>query len=320
MKYQLLFDNFMDAVQAAAPKNKKPARVLAEILNISIEAVYRRLRLEVPFSFAEIAAVSKHLGFSVDNIIYTDSGLDKPLHISYMDCEDPVICEYGLLERFINYLKEINKSNDSEVFYCMNTIPLTIYLKSEIVTRFFLFKWRYMFENNENKVFLKDIIIPEKLKRLHQKLMEENCKVNRISYIMDSKVVNSIATDIRFFSAINRITSENVKELKGELLNLIDYTEEMIGRNSWRDHSKLEFYISPMDLSNTYVYCKGKKSELSLYRTFIINAIYTHDRKTCERTRKWIQSIRQSSTQISGSGEQHRIIYFNRQREIVNAI
>ena len=43
-----------------------------DILYLGKEATYRRLRGEVPFTFAEVATISQHMGISLDKIVGAD--------------------------------------------------------------------------------------------------------------------------------------------------------------------------------------------------------------------------------------------------------
>lgn len=69
MKKDLLYDTILNAIREKIPNRIILANTLAELLNIEKEAVYRRLRGEVAFSFVEIAAISSSLGISLDNIV-----------------------------------------------------------------------------------------------------------------------------------------------------------------------------------------------------------------------------------------------------------
>lgn len=61
--------NLIEAMKEKLPLKGKLADMLMDTLYIGKEAVYRRLRGEVPFTLQEAALVSRKLGISLDKII-----------------------------------------------------------------------------------------------------------------------------------------------------------------------------------------------------------------------------------------------------------
>ena len=54
--------DLIDAMKIYLPKGNNLANALMDILYLGKEATYRRLRGEVPFTFAEVATISQHMG------------------------------------------------------------------------------------------------------------------------------------------------------------------------------------------------------------------------------------------------------------------
>ena len=63
----------VNAVREKLPSKENLANTLMDILYIGKEAIYRRLRGEVPFTLTEAAIISRKLGISLDKIclLYT---------------------------------------------------------------------------------------------------------------------------------------------------------------------------------------------------------------------------------------------------------
>lgn len=71
MKKDLLYDNLLNAVREKIPQRTVLVNTLVDLLCIEKEAVYRRLRGEVAFTFAEIVTIANEFGISLDNLIGT---------------------------------------------------------------------------------------------------------------------------------------------------------------------------------------------------------------------------------------------------------
>ena len=59
----------VNAVREKLPSKENLANTLMDILYIGKEAIYRRLRGEVPFTLTEAAIISRKLGISLDKMI-----------------------------------------------------------------------------------------------------------------------------------------------------------------------------------------------------------------------------------------------------------
>lgn len=71
MAAQSLNELLIQAMESKIPDGTRLANVLIDILFIGKEAVYRRLRGEVPFTLNEAAIIAQELGISLDNTIGT---------------------------------------------------------------------------------------------------------------------------------------------------------------------------------------------------------------------------------------------------------
>ena len=62
-------NELISTMREVTPKEGNLANVLMDILCMSKEAIYRRLRGEVAFTFSEVAIIAGQLGISLDKII-----------------------------------------------------------------------------------------------------------------------------------------------------------------------------------------------------------------------------------------------------------
>ena len=71
---------------------------------IGKEAIYRRLRGEVPFTLEEAALISRKLGVSLDNVIGVCFSSNAVFDLNVVDHEDPFETYYSLLKKYVNVL------------------------------------------------------------------------------------------------------------------------------------------------------------------------------------------------------------------------
>ena len=100
MKKEFLFKNLIEVLQDRVPQRGKLAELLAELLDIEKEAVYRRLRGSVPFSFQEVHTIADYFGFSLDSIVDIVSPVSRQMTVLMTEFLDIKESDIKKLEDF----------------------------------------------------------------------------------------------------------------------------------------------------------------------------------------------------------------------------
>ena len=90
------------------------ANLLMDILYIGKEAVYRRLRGEVPFTFTEAAVISQKLGVSLDQLIGANFGGNALFGLNIVHYADPVETYYAMIDGYAKIFRELKREPESE--------------------------------------------------------------------------------------------------------------------------------------------------------------------------------------------------------------
>ncbi len=129
-----------------------------------------------------------------------------------------------------------------------------------------------------------------------------------------------LINDIKYFSSVNLISDDDVRELKEELYQFLDYTERLAAReNSITGTGSVSTYPI-LILTPTYSYVQTRKCKLTLIKAFTLNSVASLDDKTFDSVKNWISSLKRFSTLISESGDLQRIHFFRKQRELVSTL
>ena len=143
MKRDLLYENILEAIRDKISNKGILTSTLVDLLDLEKEAVYRRLRGEVAFSFSELAIVSSTLGISLDNMVGGRFTNSRPFQLRLVDYGDLDNIDYKMLEHYI-YIHNLGKYDKrSRVMDCSGILPQSLYLSYKNISRFFLFKWIY---------------------------------------------------------------------------------------------------------------------------------------------------------------------------------
>ncbi|MDR0349531.1 MAG: hypothetical protein LBH90_08590 [Tannerella sp.] len=318
MKTETVYIRFLKEIERHLPKKTKRTNILADILSIGKEAVYRRLRGEVPFTFNEIILLSNRLNISIDNIAGITSEQSRPLQLKISEFIEPFDIDYKMFEEYIDVL-ESAQAESSMLVEATNMIPQAIYYRYELICKFFYFKWNYHY-NQCNKTF-EDINLTPRIKKIQNQVMLAAKKIHSTTYIWDPLIIQYLVSDILFCQRMRLICDKNVASIKQELYNLMNYLEHLAQNGMYTEtHKKVHIYISSISIDTSYLYLKTPKYNISLIKAFILNGIASYDDLTNEKTKKWIQSLIKTSTLISICGEKQRISFFDKQRKWIDQL
>ena len=157
MKNDLLYENLVTAIKDKFPGRGVLTNKLADLLMLEKEAVYRRLRGDVPFTIFEIATIAAKLDISLDHIIGCSSGKSRPFQMKMVNFLNPSEEDYEMLENFVNELRYLKDDPNSEVGGALNILPQSLVLGYRHIYRFYLFKWIYQCGN----------VMPARLSLIH---------------------------------------------------------------------------------------------------------------------------------------------------------
>lgn len=309
----------INAAKEKLPTKEKLANILMDTLYIGKEAVYRRLRGEVPFTLAEAAVISRKLGLSLDKIVGISFQNNAVFSMNVVKNNSPFKSYYSILDRHIKRFRTIKEEPESEISTSSNIIPLTLSSKYNVLSKFRLFKWMYQVENIKNKHF-DELEIPQELGEKQKEFAFMASHIHAINYIWDSTIFHNLVNEIQYFCSIHLISDKDKEQIKTELFLLIDELESLTVRGQNRLGSDVRIYISNINFEATYSYLETSSIQLCMMRIYSINSITTQDKEMSSYIKEWIQSLKKFSTLISESGEMQRIQFFKQQRETVNLL
>ena len=313
-------EELIKAMKEKLPRGVNLANTLIDKLYLGKEAVYRRLRGEVPFTLSEAATISREMGVSLDKLVGSKKGMSAIFDLNVIHYTDPLETYYSIVDNYVKVFQEIKDDPTSELCTASNIIPQTFYLKYELLSKFRMFKWLYQFEKIDIEHHFEELNIVDKLLDRQLDFVRESQEFNHTEYIWDCKIFFYLVNDIRYFARANLISQEYVQKLKKELFGLLDELEEIAVQGAFKSGKEVSIYIANINFEATYSYIATSSYKLSLIRLFAINSITSHDENVFRNVKEWVDSLRKYSVLISQSGEIQRSKFFKDQREIINGL
>ena len=307
-------------MQRRFTKSSEMVNALSDILLIEKGAVYRRLRQEVPFTFDEISLIAKSLMISLDNMICIEGPKSIPFQMHLPDFIFPEDSDYHILHTYLDFLRSINRSENSEVAIASNALPYDLAFKFPDLIQLYLFKWNFHY-NSDNVIPFHDIAIYPEMKSIMTEYTMEMKKFCKVSYIFDNRLFRLFVDDIHYFNKIRLIEKEDIQKLKEIFFLMLDYLEKLAVTGHFEETGNpVNLYISDIDITTSYTYLESENIHFSMVKTFILSSINSTNENTFERMKKWIHSLIKISALITLTNEKQRVLYFENQRKIVNEL
>ncbi len=272
------------------------------------------------FSFAEVALIARTLHISIDPFIHAFSPEERPFMIPLVNFVEPTEIDYRLMEIHNEQLRSMaNSEGIPEITETCNFIPAPFHYKYELITRFYIFKWLYKYKTPREATPFSQVKIDKRQRELQYEHYDAYKKIlKRSHYILDPLIFYYIVNDLKYFSGIELITGEEIREIKKELYSLIEEVEyrTSAGRLPEED-SDLRIYISTLNLDTNYLYMFSDTFRMAAIKVFMLSYAASLDKETVMQFKKWIESFKKHSILISGCNELYQQTFFNRQRKIV---
>ena len=315
-----LKDNLIAAIHKYVSPDISLTTYLSDILNIGRESAYRRLRGEINFTFEEVVTLSKNLGFSIDNVIgiKQDENALFNIHmlqnLDYLNIYIKKMLEYSLL------FEERCNLNKSTARMSINTLPYFFHVGYKWLSKFRIYKWLYQNQKITPNYKYADFILPDEVWEAHKTLAKAVHSVNNITLIMDQNIFRTVARDFEYFYKRDLLSKDDIYAMQAELHNIADMLEQMAISGRCLTDSKIDIYVSAVDLETSYLHFECNDLQFSQVRIYSISAIDSYDKGLCRIQKMWLESLKRFAVLISESGEMQRHEYMKQQRGYIDHI
>jgi hypothetical protein len=314
------YDSFIEALNKIYPKKSQLIQALMDLLIIEREAVYRRLRKDVIFTFHEIVKIASAWNISLDEITSINTGT-YTFQMRKLNYINPNEDDLSVIRRVIQGLHFIKDYPSTEFLDICNKLPRQLLGGYKYLNQFYLFKWQYQYNNEEERIPFSQAIISEEKAKITEEYNLAIKTVPNSNFIWDSKLFDNLVSDIQYFYSIRMITDSEKDLIKQDLYDLLDYMHEVANKGCYPEtQNKVNLYISQLNIDTNYSYTFSVAANICFvhvfekFELFMINSELTNNFKT------WMQSKKKTSIQISEVDERNRVEYFTKQRRLIDGL
>jgi len=316
------------AIKNSLPQHISMVDELAELLQLSYDSVYRRIRGEKPLALDELKILCEKFNLSVDRLLHlkTESILfDAP----GMNGNATEFIHHinGILQQFTYF----NSFKEKEIFYlCKDSTIWNFYLFPEIAA-FKTFFWNKTINDHpalSNKVFSFTEFPYTDCYEVGQKVLWE---FNRIPCVelWNLESMNSTINQIAYYrDAGNFKSREDFDLVLGSFLRMVDHLQLqaekgvkfMPGDGEAAYQAPIQFYVNELILGNNTMAIRLDGNVLSMVTYSVFHYLFTRDPRFAHKVMGSFNTLMSRSSLISKTGEKDRNRFFNTIREKINSL
>ncbi|PXY02570.1 hypothetical protein DF185_00305 [Marinifilum breve] len=292
---------------------------ISDILSISNDAAYRRIRGEKKMDISEIALLCKEYSISMDAIFAIDSN-SLLFNYSPLNLENKEVY-YAYMRQFNLSIESINKQKNGKILFSATDIPIYHFMPFKELTLFKLYSWNAGIYNTSTKFeqFFNEFASTE-LFDIYDSIYSNYQKANSLE-IWTDKTIDPILRLLEYYNEIGAFESqETPKLLYKQLLALIENIGEWSasGKKGATGHAaEYEMFLSEIELENNFVLTKSDTSQHCIIKLFTVNSISTANQKFCRETEKWFNDVIKKSKCISRISQKDNYRFINGMKEKV---
>ena len=303
-------------IKTMLPENGLMADQLADLLQISKDSVYRRIKGEKPLLFEEIVTIARTFNISLDEIINTGAE-NIVFHGQYVNENNFKLEEY--VGSMVQSLEPLSSLADARLYYISKDIPVFYYLMYPEIAAFKFFVWtktQMQFEEMKDRKFSFDIVTSH-LAELSKKAAQLYVNNNSVEILNADNILN----DLR---QLEYYRDTQVFENREQLDCIYDKMDLMVshmenqaraGRKfmpgSQADGGTYNLYVNDFYVGDNTVIATSSSMRIVFLNHAAINFVSTVSPQFVDYNIEFMNNLIRKSALISEVDERTRSRFFN---------
>lgn len=299
---------------------------IADLLSISNDSAYRRIRGEKPISFEELQKLCSHFRLSLDQFLHIKN---NSVIFNGNNADHDHFTFENYLNGVLQQLQLFNSYSTKEMFYLCKDMPFFHHCLFPELGAFKFFFWiRSILQYPE---YAKQTFSIEALSPVIRDL---TAKVGELYTVIPSQEIwnvesiNSTIRQIDYYRNTRSFTTmEDYERLLIILEKALDHIEQEteLGYKFFPGDAKkikrapYKVYLNEFILGDNTVFVKLDNNMISFVNHSVINFMYTKDLSFNSYMDEHIKRLIKKSTLISEVGEKERTRFFNMMKEKINS-
>lgn len=296
---------------------------IAELLNISNDSAYRRIRADKPISFEELKKLCVHYKVSLDQFLNLQSDtfifsgkLDNDINFGFVNWLQEVLKQYSI----------VNSFEKKHIYFLSKDLNFNLHFQIPELAALKYFVWMRSFLNFQQKKgdnFSFDYPQFEEYNAIGLKIVDVYNAIPTTD-IANTEGINTTLDQIEYYyEAGGIISKEQAIILFDKLVLLVNHIEKeaeigckfKIGEKPGSGITQYRLFNNELILGDNSVFVEMGGMRVTFLNHSFMHFIATRDETFNTAIFNNLNNLMQKSTLISTSNERERIKYFNRLRD-----
>ena len=299
-----------DLIQKVLPTNLAMVDAISDLLNISTDAAYRRIRGVKMLDFEEAVLLCNHFKISLDTFVNLSH--KEQIHFRFTPLVNNMQNQVVYLQNLLDDIDSVRIAEGEMIISAANLPDFNYFSYRELIL-FVLFVWDssvYGFTGSFDK-FTKNVDF-NILLDYYDKIVKSYQLVPSTE-IWTTDTIDRLLTLLNHHYEMGHFNDEKFPLLLCEqILDLINMLQNWAEKGSKGPHNTpYKLYVSEIDINNSFVMIKKENTAKCLVKLFTVNGLSTTDERFCQEIENWLDNTKQRATLISGASEKERHRFFN---------
>ncbi|HMJ46872.1 MAG TPA: helix-turn-helix domain-containing protein [Ferruginibacter sp.] len=313
---------FFNHIKSKLPAHLSLVDEVAELLNISNDSAYRRIRGDKPIALDEIQVLCNNYKVSLDQLLQINT--------------DTVIFSGNIVDNetfnLNKYLHDIHKNLEfikslpGAEFFCFNKdIPIFYFMQFPELSAFKFFFWKRTILNYPelSKQLFNGEEVDADIQETGKKIINTYSEISSTE-IWNEQNIHITIQQIEFYRETRVFANKHIilkvySQLE-ELLNHLELQAEkgkkfLANGKPIVNSANYSVYINECLIGDNTYHVKAGEKQMTFINHGGLNFMGTSDKRFCDFTYNNLQNIIRKSSYISVIGEKERSMFFNSLRE-----
>jgi hypothetical protein len=324
---------FLKGIEDVIPATSSLVNELSDVLEISTDSAYRRMRGETPLTIDEIVNLCNHFNISFDAFSKVKSGI---VTFIYYPLEASAESFAHFLEEMRGNLNQLAEAKESKFLFACQDIPLFYHFNYPELANFMIFYWMRTIMNLPDLSKVKydaDFQIPELLE-LGKSIFDAYIKIpstevwtestvqstiKQIRFYWESGIFDTKEDALRVCAALSK-EIEDIEQMAELGTKILDAPAAIAGNTDDSDSKQVNYklYVSDIEINNNSLLVNIGDLQTVAIGHFSFNNMTTTNEIYCKKTDQWISNIIKKSTLVSGASEKQRFQYFQNVNKMID--
>lgn len=312
------------AIKEHIPSHVSFVHDISELLGISYDSAYRRIRGEKEMTLTEVQTLCSHYHISLDALLSIET---HQIMFASLAIGEQGFTFLEWLQTILKEIKEIHACKEKEIFYSAKDVPIFHYFEFPTVFAFKSFFWHKVLFSSPDLVHAKfQSEIPPETLTLVRSILSFYNRIPTVEF-WNEETFDSLIRQIEFCHVCGYFKDDHdALKVLDEVTIMVDHLEKQASTGFRYFHGEkpegvdgsYRLYCNDVLLGDNTIFI-SKEGRLKTFLTYnVINLLITEDPVLFRQVENSMRTLTKKSTLISSSSEKERLQFFIRLHARIN--